>query len=366
MTEAEEVAVLGAGDGGLGIAAYLAERGHPITLWNRSLERIARIQKTKKVVMESTDGGKIMAHIEIATTNLSVALARTLHVLVVVAATAHSDVARLCAPHLRDGHSILLLPGRTGGVLAFKAALACAGCKANVLLGEANSLPIASRSIAPDASLICGVKSQVLVASFPSTSTHVLLQRWRPILPMLQAGKSVLQTGLANFGAIIHPIIFLLNIDRIRKCDPFDFYTDGVTPEAERILCDADAERMSIAAAYGAPACTLQEWIELSYGHRATSLREALRSNATYANIRSPASLAHRYILEDVPTGIVPMVRLGDAAGLELPVLRGLERAARAVEGAVTMPQGRTLETLGLDGLSSEQIRRLVGGDSGR
>ena len=112
---------------------------------------------------------------------------------------------------------------------------------------------------------------------------------------MLQAGKSVLQTGLANFGAIIHPIIFLLNIDRIRKCDPFDFYTDGVTPEAERILCDADAERMSIAAAYGAPACTLQEWIELSYGHRATSLREALRSNATYAGIRAPASLAHRY-----------------------------------------------------------------------
>ena len=34
---------------------------------------------------------------------------------VAVPASGHADVARACAPYLRDGQTVLLLPGRTGG-----------------------------------------------------------------------------------------------------------------------------------------------------------------------------------------------------------------------------------------------------------
>ena len=44
---------------------------------------------------------------------------------------------------------MLLLPGRTGGALEFRKALQKAGCRADVLLGEANTFPFASRAVGP-------------------------------------------------------------------------------------------------------------------------------------------------------------------------------------------------------------------------
>jgi opine dehydrogenase len=67
---------------------------------------------------------------------------------------------------------------------------------------------------------------------------------------MLTRAPSVLHTGLANLGAILHPAITLGNAERIQKGDAFDFYTDGVTPRVAAVLAAADAERLRIARAY--------------------------------------------------------------------------------------------------------------------
>jgi opine dehydrogenase len=42
--------------------------------------------------------------------------------------------------------------------------------------------------------------------------------------------RAALETGLANLGAILHPIITLLNASRIERGESFAFYAGGVTP----------------------------------------------------------------------------------------------------------------------------------------
>ncbi len=364
------------GHGGLFLAANIAQKGHTVKLWNRSPERIAEVKRIGGILVQTgtqkPEGSTvIMVPISSATIEIADVLKDATHILVVISATGHAEVARQCAPYLQDGQSVLILPGRTGGALIFRSALDSAKCKAEILMGEGNTLPIAARTIAPATSFCFGTKSAVQVAALPAHLTLDLLKSWNSMLPMLQGATSVLETGLANYGAILHPIILLMNAKRVRSGEPFDFYTDGVSSKVAVTLADADAERMSIARAYGVPNCSLQAWIEQSYGHRERSLRDAVRRNPSYAGIRAPSSLQHRYLYEDVLTGLLPMIELGSVAGLPLPTLRRIAGAALVtVElGSTSGPLGRsdaldghTMARMGMENCTVREIVRVASG----
>jgi opine dehydrogenase len=354
------VAVLGAGHGGLALAGYLAQQGHRVALWNRSPARVAPVAALGGVRLSLPGSAPVRTPIAAATSSMADAVAGTRLVLVCVPASAHADVARSCAPHLRDGQTVLLLPGRTGGALEFRRELREAGCRARILLGEANTFPVAARTVGPAEAVIFGAKNELLAAALPAARTPELLAACRPVFPMLAGARSILQTGLANLGAILHPTITLLNARRIQAGESFDFYTEGVTPAVAATLAAADAERLSIARAYGVPACSLQAWIASAYGHRAATIQEAVGGNPSYAGLKAPNTLEHRYLLEDVPTGLIPLLELGSVAGLALPTLRGLVDLGRVLLGGERWEGPRTLDVLGLDGLAPEEIRGFV------
>jgi len=353
------VAVLGAGHGGLALAGYLSRRGHRVALWNRSPARIAPVAEQGGIRLTEPGSAETFAPLAATTFNLGAVLAEARRIVVAVPASAHAEVARKCAPHLRDGQTVLLLPGRTCGALAFQQALRESGCRARILLGEANTFPFAARSAGSSAT-IYGVKSEVLAAALPARRTSALLDAWQPLLPMLAPARSVLHTGFANLGAILHPVITLFNAERMRAGDAFDFYAEGVTPAVAAALAGADAERLHVARAYGVVTPTLSGWIASAYGHYANSIRAAVGGNPAYAGIKAPATLVHRYLLEDVPTGLIPMIELGRAAGLAVPRMRRLVEQARAALGDEGWYTERSLDALGLDGLDREEIRDVI------
>jgi opine dehydrogenase len=125
-------------------------------------------------------------------------------------------------------------------------------------------------------------------------------------------------------------------------------------------LAAGDAERLRIARTFGVAACSLQAWIGTVYGHHAGTLETTLRGNPAYVGIKAPNTLEHRYLLEDVPTGLVPLIELGSAAGLFLPVLERLLGLARSALGGEPWQGPRTLAALGLDGLGPRDIRAVV------
>jgi len=354
------VAVLGASHGGLALAGYLSKQGHFVVLWNRSAERVAPVAERRGIQLASPGSAAEHVPIALATSDLAVALSNVRVVLVAVPACAHADIARQCAAHLRHGQTVLLLPGRTGGALEFRRVLRDAGCRARILLGEANTFPFAARCVEPASAVIYGEKAEVLAAALPANLTPELLAACRPFLPMLRPARSALHTGLTNFGAILHPVITLLNADRIQRGEPFDFYRQGVTSVVAAALAAADAERLRIARAYAVPACSLRDWIARAYDHHAETIHAAIAGNPAYVGIKAPTTLVHRYLLEDVPTGLIPLLELGKAAGLNLSVLTALVNRSRALLGKQRWQRQRTLDALGLDGLSAESIRAYV------
>jgi opine dehydrogenase len=354
------VAVLGAGHGGLALAGYLAHRGHVVSLWNRSFERVAAVAEQRGILLAASGRRAAHAPIALATSNMADALSDASVVLVAVPACAHADVARACAPHLQHGQTVLLMPGRTGGALEFRRVLREAGCPARILLGEANTFPFASRCVDSASAVIYGAKAEVLAAALPANRTPELLAACRPFLPMLCPARSVLHTGLANLGAILHPVITLMNADRIQRGESFDFYREGVTSSVAATLAAADAERLRIARAYAVPASSLRDWIARAYNHHAGTIHAAVGGNPAYVGIKAPATLQHRYLLEDVPTGLIPLRELGECAGLNLPVLTSLVDGGRSLLGARLWQRERTLEMLGLEGLSAESIRAYI------
>lgn len=354
------VAVLGAGHGGLALAGYLAQRGHRVSLWNRSAERIEAVAALGGVHLTAPGSPTEFVSLHSVTADMAEALDGADVVLVAVPAAGHADVAAECAAHLRDGQTVLLLPGRTGGSLEFRRVLRDHGCRAAVVLGEANTFPFASRATGPAEARIFGAKGEVLAAALPANRTGALIAACRPLLPMLAPTETVLHTGFGNIGAMVHPVITLLNADRITRGDSFDFYAEGVSPAVAAALAEADAERLRVAAAYGIQVESLQDWVGSAYGHHADNVRDAIGGNPSYAGIKAPTTIVHRYLLEDVPTGLIPLIELGNAAGVATPVLKSFVDRARAVLGEKQWRDARTLGALGLEGVAPEAVRDLV------
>jgi opine dehydrogenase len=126
------------------------------------------------------------------------------------------------------------------------------------------------------------------------------------------------------------------------------------------VLAEADAERLRIGRAYGVASESLCEWIATAYGHRADSILTAVGGNPAYVGIKAPTTLDHRYLTEDVPTGLSPLLDFGRAAGVPVPTLRKLVDLAISALGAGRLRGARTLASLGLDGLSPSRIFALL------
>jgi len=122
-----------------------------------------------------------------------------------------------------------------------------------------------------------------------------------------------------------------------------------------------DGERMQVAEAYGVEVESAADWLMRAYeGVHGNTLYERIQSNGAYQGIKAPKTLNMRYLTEDVPCSLVPIIALGEAAGVEMPASRGIVNVACGLLKRDFWSEGRTLARLGLEGMSVEEIRRYV------
>jgi len=354
--------VIGAGHGGKAMAAHLALMGFPVTLYNRTAENVAAICRRGGIDLESFQGGPYgFGKLAQVTSDMGEALAEAEIVMVVVPSSAHADVARVTAPHLRDGQIVVLNPGRTGGALEFIRVLRDHGCQADVTVAETETLIYASRSDGPAQARIFSIKEAVPLAAMPATRTERVLEALSPAYPQFIDGGNVLHTGLNNMGAIFHPALTILNAGRIESTNgEFQFYIEGVTPAVARVLEVLDRERVTVAAALGIRARTALEWLKIAYDATGESLYEAIHNQPGYYGIKAPPTLNHRYIFEDVPMSLVPMAALGQRYGVSVRAMDSIIRLACIIHRTDYWRRGRTLDKLGIAELSVSELTRYV------
>jgi opine dehydrogenase len=281
--------------------------------------------------------------------------------MVVVPSSAHSEIARNAAPYLKDGQIVILHPGRTCGALEFAKVLRDSGCVADVTIAEAETFIYASRSDGPAQARIFRIKEAVPLAALPATRTQCVLDAIHPAYPQFIDGVNVLHTGLNNMGAIFHPALTLLNAGWIERTHgDYQFYIDGVTPSVARVLEVLDRERVTVASSLGIRARTSLEWLELAYDARGEDLHEAIHNQPGYYGIKAPPTLNHRYIFEDVPMSLVPIVSLGTRYGVSVRGMDSIIRLGSIIHRTDYWRRGRTIEKLGLEQMSVSELTRYV------
>jgi opine dehydrogenase len=121
-----------------------------------------------------------------------------------------------------------------------------------------------------------------------------------------------------------------------------------------------DAERLRVAHAFGVEAMSTKDWLNFAYNVQGNNVYEAIHKNEVYRGIKSTPTLEHRYIFEDVPTGLVPIASMGEMLDVRCPSLKMLVSLASTMLGIDFWSQGRTVERLGLRGMTVEEIIEFV------
>jgi opine dehydrogenase len=362
MPTRKNYAVIGAGNGGKSMAAHLALLGCRVSLYNRTFERIQVIAARGGIDLETNgDGPRGFGKLACVTSDMAEALNEVDLIHVVVPSSAHADVAKIAAPHLRDGQIVVLHPGRTLGAIEFDKVMRENGCTADVVVAEAETFIYASRSEGPAQARIFRIKEAVPVAALPATRTPEVLAALEPAFPQYIDGISVLHTGLNNMGAIFHPALTILNAGRIESTHgDYQFYIEGVTPAVARVLEVLDRERVTVAAALGIRARTALEWLKLAYDAEGEDLNDAIHNQPGYYGIKAPSTMNHRYIFEDVPMSLVPIAALGMHYGVSVRGMDSIIRLGCLIHRTDYWRRGRTPEKLNIGRLSVSELNAFV------
>jgi opine dehydrogenase len=351
------VAILGAGNGGQALAGYLSFKGFSVNLYNRSEKRIKHIRKDKGIHLQGLF--EEFAPLHVITTDIKKALSDVKLVMVVVPAQAHKHIAEICAPHLEDGQVVVLNPGRTGGALEFKNTLDEKGVSKRIYLAETQTFLFVSR-VVDNQARITGIKKSVPVAAFPASDTDRVISLLKKVHPSFEKAENVMETSLANIGAIFHPSTMIFNMGRIESSQNFSYYFDGITPHVARFLERVDKERQRVAHAVGVPTVSARQWLRRVYNAQGETLFERIQDNGKYRGVGSPQTPIHRYIMEDIPTGLVPIASLGNHLGVPTPAIDSVVGIATHLYGIDFGVEGRTVKSLGLEGKDGQQMIEYV------
>jgi len=351
--------VLGAGHGGLAMAGHISLMGFQVNLYNRSRKKIRPVSARKGIKVEGEIQG--FGKIELASNNIEECLDGVDVLMVAVPALGHRYIAETCTPFLKENQIVILNPGRTGGALEFFHVLREKGVKHFPFIAEAQTFIYASRVLGPAHAKIFSIKNAIPLATLPAYWIPGVVKVINKVFPQFVPGDNILKTSFDNIGAVFHPALTVLCASWIEETHgDFEYYIQGASESVARVLERLDKERLEIAAALGFKAMSARDWLYTAYSSTGKDLYEAIHDNPGYGGIKAPDRLHHRYIDEDVPMSLVPLASMGEMLKVQTPTIRSIIQLASIMRGKDFWAEGRTVEKLGIKGMSIKEIRLLA------
>ena len=355
-----KIAILGSGHGGCAAAVDLTARGFEVNLHIRRKNRADEIQSKGGLTGKGVQTG--FFPIAKITTDLSEAIDGVDLIMLVVPSVAHKYYAAALAQTLDGKTPIFLNPGHTGGGLHFTHELRKNGYSGPLRTCETVTLTYISRMQNATEVSIFSYTTNLGFAAFPGKHQNELFELVSTIYPNIVKATNVLETGLSNINAIFHPPGMILNTGWIERTKgDFFFYKEGITEGVGRAIDLIDSERIQICGALDIKA---KPFIDIFFeagltteNARATrSISIACEESEANALLRSPTSLDHRYIHEDVGFGLTAFSALAGLGKIKVPVIESFIQIASSITEYDYSKIGLTLEKLGLNGVKLEKL----------
>jgi opine dehydrogenase len=351
-----KIAVLGGGNGALAAAGDFCLAGHEVRLWRRAHHAAGNI------VVVTDHAGRRAARLDLVTSDLAAAVAGTELILCPVPAFAQVEIATALAPLLRDGQVIFLPPGSFGSFVFARAAYQ-AGNPAAVSYAETGTLPWLARKHGNHGVRISARGKHLPVGVFPQCRAQYALDIIAKAFPgVIEPCGDALSGALMNAGPIIHPPLITMNAGPIEHFERWDIHKEGTQPAIRRVTDRLDAERIAVreALGYGPPHFPLAD-------HYASEGPEWMYGRGSHEKLTESGDWhehlilrEHRYMLEDVRIGLALLVSVADLAGVRVPLARAFLAIGSAICGEDFRLTGRTLLSLGLDGLDRNALQALL------
>lgn len=352
LEEVSKIAVIGAGNVGKAMAAHLTIKGYEVNLFNRTKEHILPLKKDNKIKICGLIEG--IPEIKLITSNIQKAVEGVDLIMVTTPASGHISLANNLGPHLHKDQLIILNPGRTLGSLEFYNVIK--KYNKNNIVSEAQTILYTTRYCDMNAEVFA-IKNKVSLATFPACQTGKVLEFIKPIYPQFVAAKDILETGFNNVGAILHPTPTILNMGGIENNKtPFKYYYEGITPTIAQFLELMDQERVEIAKGWGYTVSSVKSWLYEVYGSRGTNLYDTIQNTEAYKMIDAPEQVHHRYIFEDIPTGLVPLSSMAGKIHKQTHNINAVIELASRITNTNFKQCGRTLENCGVSGMNMDEL----------
>lgn len=337
----KNVFVCGGGHQGLSMAAHLALNGITVTLWNRTSKNIQQVIDTREILCNGVVNGT--AKVEKASSNIKDVVSD--FVMVTTPSSAHKDVARQLAPYVHKDMIIILNPGRTFGAIDFANELKKCGVIELPHIAETQTIVYTCRRSSDNQTTIFALKTDVKIAALKKSSLEIIMSKMPDCLkPYFKPENSIGYTSFDNVGMVLHCSPVLMNIGWIEseKVD-FKYYYDGISKSVAAFIQKIDDERMAVAKAAGYEIESVADWLRRTYGVVGKNLYECIRNNGSYKEIDAPPKIECRYILEDVPNGLVPIEYLGKELEVNTPNITTIINLANSVLDRDFREEGRKI-----------------------
>jgi len=362
----KKVAILGSGGVSKAMAADLVLKGLEVNMCNARVSvNFKPLLERKEIDLDDRrkdiDGIRNTAKLNKVTTDFEEAVKGVDYIMITVPATAHKLYFDSVMPYLENGQTVFIWPGNFGALL-FAKILKEKGIKKDVVLAESDTVPVPSRSLSPcEVKIVCDC-IRFWAATLPAKNADKVVNDLKPLYPAAEPAENVMATSLSNPNTSVHPIATLLNagwIDTLRE--NFYLYQTGTTYSIAKGIKAVYNEMQNVANAMGVQ---VLQYPEHTFWERSTIMgayyKAPFDSESAVASASGPPSMKDRYISEDVPYGMVPIVLIGRQFDVPTPIMDAVINIASVINETDYWQEGRSLEELGIAGLSRDELLKVA------
>ena len=365
-----KIGVLGTSNGAHAVAADLLKSGYPIR-WsclndyeNENWQHLCDNKKLKwtRGFPETVDSGE--CDLDNVVTNEIDAVIEQSDILFIIAPAYRHEayLEKLINFSLKD-KLLVFMPGRYAS-LRLKKLLKHAGKPDQVTVAEVSCLLYSSKIKSPGHVNIKSMKSLLYCGVMPankSTDTMDLLQQ---IYPQFKTVKNILDSNLLDPCTFQHPVTTIFNASRIAHHGNEDCSFYNISESVGRILDLVDNEKANLqnklGCTQGNTAYILGNYYNLNIDIAKANSFQAISNVPWYTVHKLPLNLEFRYISEDIPFGIVPLLALGKLANINCHYLNIVVDLCSQLNHADYVNSGYTLDKLGIEQLSIEEISQYL------
>lgn len=350
------VSILGAGAIAYGLAAYLAEAGHSPILWSPSGQRTRALAAGE--LLHATGDLEAAVPVRIAK-DCKDAVANADVVAIALPAYGHKMVMDAAVPHLKDGIPVIISSHSSFGALYLSKRLA--ERKVSLPIVVWGTTLLTGRQLGPTKVHVATIRRKLDVATLPFDFQDEGYELCTTLFgDRFVRRDGMLAIALSNLNPQNHLGIALLNLTRMEKAEQWS-QAGNVTPAVGRLIEALDAERLAIAAHFDIAVRTVKEHFSLSFHVPMGTVSEMNQEMDRQGRGGfGPTTIESRYILEDVPFGLLPTVLLGKITNNPATLHASGVSILSAAYGRDLKADNDLLPALGIDELSDVDLANLA------